>query len=204
MPNNTDMLFCLLKNENKFKPHDPLLSFNSGSSEKSTTFNKMPWNMSSLSRLNCVQKVYVITHSVHSMYVYVCMCVCMYVCMSKMATSSDVPRRSSDKFPKFHPWIFLLVAYLAYTSVVASAVNVCTSCEKMGITQELETSFKEAMRSGRLKAKEHMLPDSVGVSPDSWVWQWVWVHKARVRVHQARVRVHQVWVRVHWTRVRVH
>ena len=48
---------------------------------------------------------------------------------------------------------------------------------------------------------------SVGVSPDSWVRQWVRVHKARVRVrvrvHHARVRVHQVWVRVHWTRVRV-
>ena len=46
---------------------------------------------------------------------------------------------------------------------------------------------------------------SVGVSPDSWVRQWVRVHKARVRVrvHQARVRVHQAWVRVHWTRVRV-
>ena len=46
---------------------------------------------------------------------------------------------------------------------------------------------------------------SVGVSPDSWVRQWVRVHKARVRVrvHQARVRVLQVWVRVHWTRVRV-
>ena len=44
---------------------------------------------------------------------------------------------------------------------------------------------------------------SVGVSPDSWVQQWVRVHKARVRVrvHQAKVRVHQVWVRVHWTRV---
>ena len=51
------------------------------------------------------------------------------------------------------------------------------------------------------------LNTSVGVSPDSWVRQWVRVHKARVRVrvrvHQARVRVHQVWVRVHWTRVRV-
>ena len=48
-------------------------------------------------------------------------------------------------------------------------------------------------------------PVSVGVSPDSWVRQWVRVHKARVRVrvHQARVRVHQVWVRVHWTSVRV-
>ena len=46
---------------------------------------------------------------------------------------------------------------------------------------------------------------SVGVSPDSWVRQWVRVHKARVRlrVHQVRVRVHQVWIRVHWTRVRV-
>ena len=45
----------------------------------------------------------------------------------------------------------------------------------------------------------------VGVSPDSWVQQWVRVHKARVRVrvHQGRVRVHQVRVRVHWTRVRV-
>ena len=33
---------------------------------------------------------------------------------------------------------------------------------------------------------------SVGVSPDSWVQQWVRVHKARVRVrvHQAKVRVH--------------
>ena len=46
---------------------------------------------------------------------------------------------------------------------------------------------------------------SVGVSPGSWVRQWVRVHTARVqvRVHQVRVRVHQAWVRVHWTRVRV-
>ncbi|XP_072048899.1 arylsulfatase-like [Amphiura filiformis] len=43
---------------------------------------------------------------------------------------------------------------------LASAVNVCANCEKMGITQELKTSFKEAMRSGRLKAKEHTLPDT--------------------------------------------
>ena len=67
---------------------------------------------------------------------------------------------SSDKFPKFHPKIFLLDAYLAYTgtSVVAFAVNVCASCEKMEITQELKTSSKGAMRSGRLNAKEHTLP----------------------------------------------
>ena len=48
---------------------------------------------------------------------------------------------------------------------------------------------------------------SIGVSPDSWVQQWVRVHKARVRVrvrvHQARFRVHKVWIRVLWTRVRV-
>ena len=46
---------------------------------------------------------------------------------------------------------------------------------------------------------------SVGASPDSWVQQWVRVHKARVRVwsYKARVRVHQVWVQVHWIRVQV-
>ena len=64
-------------------------------------------------------------------------------------------------------------------------------------------------RTDELRSSQYLWQStsSVGVNPDSWVQQWVRVHKARVRVrvrvHQARVRVHQVWVRVHWTRVRV-
>ena len=75
--------------------------------------------------------------------------------------------------------------------------------------REISEAFKYAtifLLEDKFKIENaEILTYSVGVSPDSWVRQWVWVHKTRVRVrvHQVRVRVHQVWVRVHWTRVRV-
>ena len=69
----------------------------------------------------------------------------------------------------------------------------------------MEYLWKHTQQLMSCKITVMSLPTSVGVSPSSWVWQWVRVHKARVQVrfHQARVWVHQVWVQVHWTRVRV-
>ena len=79
----------------------------------------------------------------------------------------------------------------------------CTKCTCKSKFQNDVRHFPQCMSHNEMI----VLLSSVGVSPDSWVQQWVRVHKARVRVrvqvHQARVRVHQGWVRVHWTRVRV-
>ena len=84
--------------------------------------------------------------------------------MSKMATSEDVPRRLSDSFQYFHLWICLLVILLAHISVVTAAANADTKTGEMRVIRELKTSLKDALhvRSGRIRAKEDGLPDTVG------------------------------------------